>query len=157
MGEAIDERHVRWTIDPTTFGGVGPIASANLRATLFHECHHLVRLWVGGEKIRSGSVMDAVVAEGMATAFERDFTGRVPLWSVYPVDVAGWVSELLALPKSELRFRDRWMYQHPDGRRWIAYRAGTYVVDRARAASHRSAADLVLVPTDAILKLAAVR
>jgi len=122
-----------------------------------HECHHLVRLWVGGEKIRSATVMDAVVAEGMATAFERDFTGRVPLWGLYTEDVAGWVSELLALPKSELRFRDHWMYQHPDGRRWIAYRAGTYLVDRARAASHRSAADLVLVPTDQILKLAAVR
>jgi len=101
--------------------------------------------------------MDAVVAEGLATAFERDLTGRVPLWALYPDDVAGWVSELLALPKSELRFRDRWMYQHPDGRRWNAYRAGTYLVDRARAASHRSAAALALVPTDEILKLAAVR
>ena len=51
---------------------------------------------------------------------------------------------------------DQWMFRHPDGRRWIGYRAGTYIADRAIAASGLSAAQLVLVPTDEILEMAGV-
>jgi uncharacterized protein YjaZ len=46
------------------------------------------------------------------------------------------------------------MFQHPDGRRWIGYRAGTLIVDRAIAASGASSAALVRVPTADILALA---
>jgi hypothetical protein len=48
------------------------------------------------------------------------------------------------------------MFQHPDGRRWIGYRAGTYIADRAIAASSRSAAELVQTPTGEILSLAGI-
>ncbi len=48
------------------------------------------------------------------------------------------------------------MYQHPDGRRWIGYRAGTYIADRAISESGRSAAELVLIPNEEILKLAGI-
>jgi hypothetical protein len=67
---------------------------------------------------RRTSFMDGVVSEGLATAFERDAGGRLPPW-----------------------------FQHPDGRRRIGYRAGTYIADQAIAASGSSAADLVLAPT----------
>ena len=43
---------------------------------------------------------------------------------------------------------------HPDGTRWIGYRAGTYLVDRAMRASGKSAADLVAMPTEDLLRLA---
>ena len=72
-----------------------------------------------------------------------------------PEDVLAWVGELLKLPESE-RW-DQWMYQHPDGRRWIGYRAGTYIADRAISESGRSAAELVLIPNEeGILKLAGI-
>src|SRR5207249_1562042 len=100
------------------------------------------------------SFMDGVVSEGLATAFERDFGGRRPPWGEYPEDVRQWVSELLDLPSSAPYHQ--WMFQHPDGRRWIGYRAGTYIADRAIAASGRSAAELVLVATDEILRNAGV-
>jgi hypothetical protein len=35
------------------------------------------------------------------------------------------------------------MFDHPDGRRWIGYRTGTYLVDRAMAGSGKSTIDLL--------------
>ena len=83
--------------------------------------------------------MNRVISEGLATAFQRDFSGWRPPWGDYEEDVLAWVGELLKLPESE-RW-DQWMYQHPDGRRWIGYRAGTYIADRAISESGRSAAE----------------
>lgn len=51
----------------------------------------------------------------------------------------------------------QWMFQHPDGRRWIGYRAGTYIADKAIRASGCSAAELAETPTDEFLRLAGVR
>jgi hypothetical protein len=98
--------------------------------------------------------MDGVVSEGLATAFERDAAGRRPRWGEYSQEAAGWVAELLRLPLTAPY--NEWMFLHPDGRRWIGYRAGTYIADRAIAASGLSAAQLVLVPTDEILKMAGI-
>jgi hypothetical protein len=47
-----------------------------------------------------------------------------------------------------------WMVEHPDGRRWIGYRAGTFIADQAIAASGRTAAQLATMPTDEVLALA---
>jgi uncharacterized protein YjaZ len=140
---------VQWTVDTDSHGGVEAIANAHLRSALFHEFHHLVReAAVPGR----GRTVDSVVLEGMATAFERDFAGARPPWGMYPDDVDAWTRELLTLPPRPPR-RD-WMFQHPDGRRWIGYKVGTYLVDRAMRASGRSSADLVSVPTDEIVRLA---
>jgi hypothetical protein len=98
--------------------------------------------------------MDRVVSEGLATVLERDFGGGRPPWGEYPADVDQWVQELLKLPDSEPS--NHWMFRHPDGRRWTGYRAGTYIADRAVAASGRSAAELVITPIDEILRFAGV-
>jgi hypothetical protein len=139
---------VSWTVDATRQEGVQAIVRAQLRATLFHELHHLVRAM----RVDATSLMDDVVREGLATAFERDAAGaRVP-WGSYPPEVASWVSELRALPADAAR--DEWLFRHPDGRRWIGLRAGTYLADRAMQASGKSAAELVWSPTDEVIALA---
>jgi len=96
--------------------------------------------------------MDGPVCEGLASAFERDAAGRRAPWAEYPPDVEAWVHELMALPRTA-RYA-KWMFRHPDGRRWIGYRAGTHIADRAIKASGLSAAQLVNVTTAEILKLA---
>jgi hypothetical protein len=154
-GVALAPGRIAWTVDPARPGGVIAVARARLRITLFHEVHHLVRGWT----IEGGTVgirmIDAAVSEGMATAFERDATGTRPPWGEYPADeVEGWVDELLEAPGFEAYAT--FMLQHPDGRRWIGYRAGTWLADRAMAACGCSAADLVSTPTDEILELAGV-
>ena len=100
--------------------------------------------------------MDVVVSEGMATAFERDFAGASPPWGDYPDDISTWVDELIALPMSAFGSYAKWMFKHPDGRRWIGYRAGTYIVDQAMAASGLSSAELVLTGTAEVLQLAGI-
>src|SRR5436190_3836198 len=122
-------------VDPAHDVGVLAVVHTWLRATLLHEFHHLVRY----QTVRSGTLMDEVVTEGMATVFERDVGGVSPPWGMYPEDVMTWVSELVALPADANR--RYWLTQiHPDKRRWIGMRAGAYLVDRAARASGKSAA-----------------
>ena len=148
-GSADGTSTVQWKVDPDRPGGTEGIANAYLRTFLFHELHHLARL---SALPPNGGYIDAMITEGLATAFERDFGGARPLWGLYPDDVGGWVKEVRALPPKAPR-KD-WMFQHPDGRRWIGYKVGTYLVDRAMRASGKSAVDLVAAPTGEILRLA---
>ncbi|HMI87345.1 MAG TPA: DUF2268 domain-containing putative Zn-dependent protease [Polyangiaceae bacterium] len=140
---------VYWTVDPDR--DVLSTIRTELRPTLFHELHHLVR----AVSVRGSSLMDRVVTEGMATAFERDFGKANPPWGIAPPEVMDWTRELLRQPDSAPV--DRWLYRHPDGRRWIGLRVGTFLVDRAARASGRSVAQLAAVSTDEILRLAEVR
>lgn len=142
---------VYWTVDPTHEGGVVAVVDAQLRATLFHEWYHLVR----EARIPTESLADRAVNEGLATAFERDFGGAPAPWGAYPADVALWTKEFLSLPAgAPVR---EWMYQHPDGRRWIGYKVGTSLADRARRASGLSLAQLAAVPTERIIGWADVQ
>lgn len=150
--------HIRWTVDPSRPEGVTAVAERFLRSTLVHELHHVARMQAG---FTLDTVMDLVVAEGLGVTFDRDFTKQSPALGLadYPGDVDGWVKELLALPESlEVAFSSgagaQWMFRHPDGRQWIVYRAGTYVVDRAMEASGLTAAQLVATPSQEILALA---
>jgi hypothetical protein len=153
-GSAVSPGRIDWVVDPSRAGGIAAIARSQLRATLFHELHHLARGWVRFGGPVHTSFMDGIVSEGLATAFERDFGGRNAPWGDVPSDVAAWVAELLALPVSAPYHH--WMFRHPDGRQWIGYRAGTYIADRAIAASGQSAAELVCVPTAEVLSLAGI-
>jgi hypothetical protein len=138
---------VDWRVDASRTEGIAAIARRELRATLFHELHHLVRCAaVNGMRLR-----DHVMREGLGTAFERDYGGTSPPWGQYPNEVSRWAAELLAQPDDAPR--DKWLFHHPDGRRWIGYRVGTYLADCAMKASGRTSADLVRVPTDALLAM----
>lgn len=154
-GAALAPGHVLWVVDPLRSASIGETAGKRLRATLFHELHHLARgyLMTGSES--PTTILDSVVSEGLATVFAREFAGDDAPWSSYPDDVVDWVRELLVLPP-DASYRD-WMFDHPDGRRWIGYRAGTFVADRATAASGLSSADLVSASTEDVLRLAGLR
>jgi hypothetical protein len=71
---------------------------------------------------------------------------------IAPPEVMEWTRELLLQP--ETAEREPWLFQHPDGRRWIGITVGTFLVDRAARASGRSSAELVATPTEEILRLA---
>ncbi|HKP59735.1 MAG TPA: DUF2268 domain-containing putative Zn-dependent protease [Polyangiales bacterium] len=147
-GTAVVPNTIVWIVDPRHPGGVEQVARTWLRASLYHELHHLVR----DAAIDRSSMLDVAVTEGMATAFERDYAGVHAPWGDYPADVDQWVEQLRALPKTAER--KPWLLGHPDGRRWIAYKVGTYLVDRALRASGKSPAELVIRPTEEILQLA---
>jgi len=142
---------VYWTVDPTHEGGVLAVVTAQLRATLFHEWYHLVR----EGKFSPQTLAERAVNEGLATAFERDFGGAPTPWGAYPPEVRAWTTELLAVdPPVPSR---QWMSAHPDGRRWVGYKVGTYIADRAVRESGLSLAQLAGEPTEKILSLARVQ
>lgn len=139
LAEVAPPDYVVWTVDSTRPEGVVKIAESFLRFALLHEFHHLVRL----SALPGNTVLDQVISEGMATAFERDVGKWMAPWGQYPDEAARWVEELLALPSEERR--SEWMAQHPDRR--VRYKMGTYLVDHAMRRFGKSSAELVLTPT----------
>jgi hypothetical protein len=146
---------IMFTIDPDR-DALGVIRTW-LRAMMLHELHHLARkahaASAGGSM--ADGLVDRAVTEGLATAFERDFAKVDPPWGQAPPEVREWTRELLGQPDDS--DRQTWLVRHPDGRRWIAMRVGTFLVDEASRRSGRSAADLVFASTSEILALANVR
>ena len=139
---------VYWEVDPSRSGGAAGIARAHLRASLFFHFHRLTRQTHQADV----TLMDHVIGLGMATAFERDAGGKTYPWGQYPAEVTAWVPELIALPATANL--NHWMFRHPDGRRWVGIRAGTYLVDRAMSVSGKSAAELVSLQSAEVIRLA---
>lgn len=154
VGFASAPTRITWTVNPAVPGGVAAIVDARLRKVLFHELHHIARGWTreGGAPVTS--IMDAVIAEGMATVFAREHAGDVAPWGEAPAAVAEWARELDALPASALGAYGQWMFQHPDGRRWIGYRTGTWLVDEANRRSCGSSVTLVRAATADVVRCA---
>lgn len=147
------KQQVTWTVDPFRAEGVMVIASAHLRSTLIHELNHVVRTQGKSKaELWQRHLLDYVVSEGLATAFAREVSGRLPRWGEYLDNVHNWVEELLALPPDTSR--QEWMFRHSDGRRWIGYKVGTYLVDLAIAASGLPFSVLTETPTSEIVELA---
>ena len=145
-------RYVYWSPDPNYGEGVAAIAERHLRPTLFHEFHHLAREAAVGTP---ETLMDRVIVEGMANVFGRDFGGASYPWADYPANVSDWVTELLAQPPTQpTAERQGWLSRHPDGRRWIGHRAGTYLVDRAVRASGKTSAELTSTSTEEVVRMA---
>lgn len=140
---------IAWTVDPDR--DLLAVTQTQLRGSLLHELHHLAR----AARVPTTSLMDRVVMEGLATAFERDVAKGDPPWGKAPPEALEWTRELLAQPPTGSA--DQWLGRHPDGRRWIGMRAGTFIADRAMEASGKTAAELVATPTEEILRLAHVR
>lgn len=154
---ALDRHAVRFIVAQQSPGESATLVHRHLRHALYHECHHIARGWVKRgvlRFVRFPRFIDGAISEGLASAFERDAAGFRAPWCDYPGEVAGWVAELLALPRAA-DYR-AWMFQHPDGRRWVGYRAGTYIADCAIRRSGRSAAELATVPAGRILELAGI-
>jgi hypothetical protein len=139
---------ILWTVDPAHRGGVLGVALLELRTSLFHEWHHMVR----DAALAPSSMLDRAVREGLALAFERDCAHNLNPRGLYTAEAAQWVEELRHVP-ADLTV-DEWTERNARGRRWVVARAGTYVVDRALRASNKTASQLVTTPTATILRLA---
>ncbi|MFZ4516643.1 MAG: DUF2268 domain-containing putative Zn-dependent protease [Acidimicrobiia bacterium] len=146
-GFAANANWMRIAIDRSGAPSFDRIVNEFLPATVLHEVHHCARIRAFGAP---ETAQDAAISEGLATAFERDMLGSQPPWGDYSaIPADAWADEILAL-ENPYAHRD-WFFTHPDGRRWIGYRAGTYLVDCAMKSSGKSAAQLADVPTKTIL------
>lgn len=136
--------NIGWTLDPDR--DVLTTIRSQLHATLVHELHHLAR----ASRVSKHELMDRVIDEGLATAFERDIAKVDPPWGKAPP--LDWVTEIRRLPEDAAQ--EPWIIRHPDGRRWIGMRVGTFLVDRAYRASGKTPAALVFTPSAEIVRLA---
>ena len=146
---------IRWDVDPAR--GIADVARQHLRRTLFHECHHAVRLQRRPEEFEITDWLTVVVFEGLASAFEAEAeAGDTRLvYQEYDEAVIGdWADELFRQPMD--RNWPHWKFEHPDGRRNIAYRVGIWISDRATQRSGRTAADLVWEAPAEVLALAGI-
>ena len=150
-GFTIGPHCIRWDVDPAR--GVARVAALHLRRTLFHEGHHAVRLQRRPEEVEILDWPTVVVFEGLASVFEGEAGGeRLGHQTYDEAEIATWAEELFRQPVDETW--PHWKFDHPDGRRNIAYRVGTWIADRAIARSGRSAADLVWEAPATVVALA---
>ncbi len=144
-----DSRLVIISLDPDTAQGAGSLLK-HARSTVFHELNHCARFESG---IWHATFIDNCIMEGLATVFERDYGGLIPLWGEYDrTEALKWYEEIVRAGESINSHH--YMYSHPDGRRWIGYKTGTFIVDRAVENSDQSVMQLTSKTSEEIIKLA---
>lgn len=143
---------IRWWVDPHR--GVTQIAQAHLVHAFAHEAFHATRFRQLAGEASSRDLIEVAIGEGLATAFARDTTGATDPWAVYDTSIiGGWLKDLLTVPADGVELGE-WKFRHPDGREWVAFRVGTWIVDQFMALTGQSPADLVWTPTRHIAKVA---
>ncbi|MGC4082825.1 MAG: hypothetical protein QM736_12110 [Vicinamibacterales bacterium] len=143
---AMSPNVIWWDVDPRHDGGVRATVNRELRPSLYHAFHHLVR---GNAGIGRG-FRDTIVGEGMAIAFERDFARSARPWGQYSEADTSRVGEVLSMPDDAAW--GAWLKADRQGRRWAGQRVGTYVVDRASRAMRLNAAQMAAVPTEDVIR-----
>ena len=133
-------------------GIIDSINSA-LRATIFHEFHHLLRGWAIQDNKFSYGIPNAMVNEGLAVAFTEIYTGNISEANAYTDEADIWVKEILALP-IDASYSEWVMGEHPDGRTYIGYRTGNYLIRKAMTKSGKNILELSELMPDEIIKLA---
>jgi len=122
-----------------------------VRASVFHEMNHAARFNI---PIFHPRFIDHCIMEGLGTVFERDCGGSNPPYGKYPKNVADWLHEVIE--QQDAISWEAYSFDHPDGRRWIAYKVGTYLIDQAVKNSGKTVSELTQMENAAILKMAAI-
>jgi len=134
-------------------GGVIDSVYQGIKSTIFHELHHLSRGWAIQDNEFSYGIPNAMVNEGLAVAFTEIYTGNINEVNAYTDEADNWVKEILALPL-DASYSHWVMGEHPDGRTYIGYRTGNFMVRRAMNNSGQSILELSNLMPNEIIKLA---
>jgi hypothetical protein len=147
-GIAITDNPVgRVSVSISKYNSEGYIGSIRkgLRGTILHELHHIAHGWVmEGNKFGPG-IYIAVANEGLASVFSEILTGDSFLSHDNKEDVDQWIEEILKLPLDADYMH--WVSgTHPDGRSFIGYKAGKYLVYKAMFNSDKNILELSKLP-----------
>ena len=130
--------------------GIVDSLKSGIRSTIYHEYHHLSRGWAIKDNKFSYGIPNAMVNEGLAVAFAEQYTGAVYEANSYTDQAHYWVKEILELPLNA-NYSNWVMGEHPDGRTYIAYRTGNYLIQKAISLSGKNILELSeLMPEDII-------
>jgi uncharacterized protein YjaZ len=150
-GHAHNSEFLELAFNPTLDQKGLKVILDDIKATVFHEMNHAARYNLG---IFHTKFLDSCIMEGLATVFERDYGHTKPPYGEYPDSVADWAQEII--DKNDMFAWAEYSFDHPDGRRWIAYKVGTYIVDEAIKNSDKNVIDLTQMECADILKLAKI-
>jgi uncharacterized protein YjaZ len=134
-------------------GGVIDSVYQGIKSTIFHEFHHLSRGWAIQDNKFGPGISNAMVNEGLAVAFTEIYTGNINDVNSYTKEADNWVKEILSLPL-DASYAEWVMGEHPDGRTYIGYRTGNFLVRRAINNSGKSILELSNLMPNEIIKLA---
>lgn len=134
-------------------GGVIDSVYQGIKSTIFHEFHHLSRGWAIQDNKFSYGIPNAMVNEGLAVVFTEVYTGNINEVNSYTDEADNWVKEILALPL-DASYSDWVMGEHPDGRTYIGYRTGNFLVRKAMIKSRKTILELSELMPNEIIKLA---
>lgn len=126
---------------------------SGLKATIFHEFHHLSRGWAIQDNKFEPGIPNAMVNEGLAVAFTEIYTGSSYAANAYTDEADRWVKEILELPLNA-SYSDWVMGEHPDGRTYIGYRTGNFLIRKAMTNADISILKLSELIPEEIVKLA---
>mgnify|MGYP001549830773 FL=1 len=135
------------------YGGIIDSLKMGIKATIFHEFHHLSRGWAIQDNKFSYGIPNAMVNEGLAVSFTEIYTGNINEINAYTDEADNWVREILALPL-DASYADWVMGEHPDGRTYIGYRTGNFLTRKAMTMSGKNILELSELMPDEIIKLA---
>jgi len=134
-------------------GGALQAAKEGMKTFIFHEFHHLTRGWSIHQNEFAQGIDNAVINEGLAVVFAEDYTGIRHEANAYSDEAEQWVEEILQLPK-DANYNHWVSGKHPDGRTYIGYRAGNYVIREAMQKSGKSILELSNLSPAEIYELA---
>lgn len=128
----------------------------NVENAVFHECNHAARYrWLYSQGVFESTIIDAGIHEGLATIFAGKYANGTSPWGKYEDDetMRGWLKELRQADKNGDSW-SKWGFDHADGRKWVGYKTGTWIVDKAMQKSGKNVIDLTCVLSRDILKTA---
>lgn len=146
-GYTVNSEFVTLAFNPTTFAK----ALDNIKGTVFHEMNHAARYNI---PIFHKEFIDNCIMEGLATVFAREHADYDAPWAHYPTEAVDWIKEIIR--QGAKIDRDQYMYEHADGRRWIGYKIGTYIIDESISNSGKTIVELTQMECNDILSLAKI-
>lgn len=122
----------------------------NLHVMLMHECLHASRMYTLDQPY-SPEPLRAAIEEGLSVKFEQDFSGEKVPWGQFEDDktMQKWFDEIGKLPIDSKNYE--YLFDHPDGRRWIIYKTGTWIIQKILDDDKLKFNDLVKMPYQEIL------
>jgi len=133
--------------------------AAGLRATILHEAYHVVQGYSGeASKKHPFSAIESAVYEGCATVFARQYAGKTPGWAQYEDEqtMLSWFKELCGVADGQ-DYKNLRFFDPATGRRWVVYKTGVFIVDRALQMSGLDITELRLKSINEVLELARLK
>ena len=123
------------------------------KQAVFHELSHSARYEQG---LWHETFIDSCIMEGLAVVMEREHAQATPLYGQYDQGVVhSWIQEINKAGNDINHYS--YMFKHPDGRRWIGYKVGTYLIDEAMKRTGKKIEELTGLQCSEIIMLSGIK